>query len=202
MTEHRKLIAILRGIKPDEAVEICRGLADAGITQIEVPLNSPDPFNTIAQIGEDLGQRIEFGAGTVTTVDHVERLAEIGANFVVSPNCNVDVIRRTKEQGMNSYPGIITPSEAYWAIDAGADALKIFPAGHLGPSGISAMKAALPEIDLYAVGGAEPSNFAEYQTAGCSGFGLGSYLYRPGDGLDVIVERANLCVRAYDALVR
>ena len=196
----RQLIAILRGVYAQETVDICNALIDAGITQIEVPLNSPDPFDAITAALEACKGRASIGAGTVTRLDEVAGLAKIGADFIVSPNCNPAVIAATKQAKMGSFPGVLTPTEAYQAIEAGADGLKLFPAGHLGPAGIAAMRAALPPIDLYAVGGAGPDNFAEYRAAGCIGFGLGSFLYKPGASAESVAAKAIDAVKAFDAL--
>jgi len=196
----RKLIAILRGIQPDEAVETAQALVAAGITRIEVPLNSPDPLDSIARMAEALAGRAEIGAGTVLTPAEVEAVAAAGGQFIVSPNCDVSVIRASKAAGLGSYPGVYTPTECFAALSAGADALKIFPAELMGPAGLKALKAVLPpELDVYAVGGAEPANFGDWAAAGAAGFGLGSYLYKPGRTGDQVAARAAECVAANDA---
>jgi 2-dehydro-3-deoxyphosphogalactonate aldolase len=198
-TGHRHLIAILRGIAPSEAVGVCEALAKAGITLIEVPLNSPRPFDSIRAAALALRGRASIGAGTVLSPDDVDAVAEAGGAFVVSPDCNEAVIARTLARGLRSYPGIFSPTEAFRAIRAGAHALKIFPAEILGAKGIKAMKAVLPpEIPIYAVGGANPDNFGEFLAAGCIGFGIGSYLYKPGAALSEVAMRANTIVAAYD----
>lgn len=199
MTGHRDIIAILRGITPFETVAVCETLIAAGITMIEVPLNSPDALSSIALAGRSCGDRAAIGAGTVLTVDAVEAVADAGGRFVVSPDTNSEVIERTVELGMLSYPGVFTPSDAFRALKAGASGLKFFPAEVLGPKGIKAMKAVLPpSVPLYAVGGANPDNFREYFAAGCAGFGLGSYLYRPGMKIEDIRRCAETAVAAYD----
>lgn len=196
----RKLIAILRGIRPDDAVETAQALVAAGITRIEVPLNSPDPLDSIARMAEALAGRAEIGAGTVLTPAEVEAVAAAGGQFIVSPNCDVSVIRASKAAGLGSYPGVYTPTECFAALSAGADALKIFPAELMGPAGLKALKAVLPpELDVYAVGGAEPANFGDWAAAGAAGFGLGSFLYKPGRTVDQIAARAAECVAAHDA---
>jgi 2-dehydro-3-deoxyphosphogalactonate aldolase len=199
MTGHRDIIAILRGITPFETVAVCETLISAGVAMIEVPLNSPDALSSIALAARTCGDRAAIGAGTVLTTAEVEAVADAGGSFVVSPDTNVEVIERTLALGMRSYPGVFTPSDAFRALKAGASGLKFFPAEVLGPKGIKAMKAVLPpHVPLYAVGGANPDNFREYFAAGCAGFGLGSYLYKPGMKLEDIRSRAETAVAAYD----
>lgn len=197
--DHRHLIAILRGITPQEAVAVCEALARAGISIIEVPLNSPQPIDSIRAAAKALEGRASVGAGTVLKEDDVDAVAAASGTFIVSPDCNEAVIARTRARGLRSYPGVFSPTEAFRAIRAGAHALKFFPAEVLGAAGIKAMKAVLPpEIPLYAVGGANPDNFAEFLAAGCTGFGIGSYLYKPGSTVAEIAARANALVAAYD----
>ncbi|GHA10744.1 2-dehydro-3-deoxy-6-phosphogalactonate aldolase [Devosia pacifica] len=196
---HRHIIAILRGISNDEIISACRALIDAGITMIEVPLNSPDAIKSIGMAAGEFSHEALIGAGTVLSVEDVTSVAGVGGQFVVSPDTNAAVIRATREAGLASYPGVFSPSDAFEAIRSGANGLKFFPAEVLGPRGIKAMKAVLPpDMPVYAVGGAEPGNFAEYFAAGCTGFGLGSYLYKPGIDVDTIGERARAAVAAYD----
>ena len=198
-TDHRPLIAILRGISPDEAIAVCEALAQAGITMIEVPLNSPRPFDSIRAVAGKLAGNAMVGAGTVLSEDEVDAVAAAGGRFVVSPDCNTAVIARTLARGLRSYPGVFSPTEAFRAIRAGAHALKLFPAEVLGARCIKAVKAVLPpEVPLYAVGGASPETFAEFLSAGCTGFGIGSYLYKPGAKLAEIAARADAIVAAYD----
>jgi 2-dehydro-3-deoxyphosphogalactonate aldolase len=200
MSEHRHLIAILRGVTPAEVVGVCEALVAAGITMIEVPLNSPEPMTSIALAANTLGDRAMIGAGTVLTKKQVWAVADAGGTFVVSPDSNKQVITETINLQMLSYPGVFTPTDAFRAIRAGATGLKFFPAEVLGPKGIKAMKAVLPpELPLYAVGGANPDNFGEYFAAGCSGFGLGTYLFKPGMSAAEVGERARTAVQAYDA---
>lgn len=199
MAQPRHLIAILRGIAPPEIGDVCAALVDAGITMIEVPLNSPDALVSIHRAAVSFEGRAEIGAGTVLSPAEVEAVADAGGTFVVSPDTNGTVIESTRERGLASYPGVFTPSEAFAAIRAGATGLKFFPADVLGPGGIRAMKAVLPsDIPLYAVGGANPDNFREYLEAGCAGFGLGTYLYKPGMSADDVAVRAKAAVAAYD----
>ncbi len=197
----RKLIGILRGVKPEEALAVAGAVIDAGITKVEVPLNSPDPFQSIAMMVEAFGDRAEIGAGTVLELSQVGWLLEVGGTFVVSPNCDLEVIRATKALGMGSYPGVFTASECFAALKAGADALKIFPADVMGPSGVKALKAVLPsEVDVYAVGGAQASNFGDWAAAGTSGFGLGSSLYKAGRSAEETGTAASEAVAAYDRI--
>lgn len=197
---HRHIIAILRGITPAETPDVCAALIEAGITLIEVPLNSPDAFTSIGDAAKAFGDRAEIGAGTVLTPAEVDRLKAVGGRFVVSPDTNPEVIRRTVELGLASYPGVFSPTDAFTALRNGATGLKFFPAEVLGPKGIKAMRAVLPNsIPLYAVGGANPDNFGEYFAAGCAGFGLGTYIYRPGMSATDVAGRAKLAVAAYDA---
>ena len=198
--DHRHLIAILRGITPGETIAVCEALINAGITMIEVPLNSPDAFTSIAMASNALSDRSAIGAGTVLSKKQVWAVSDAGGTFVVSPDTNKQVIEETVRLRMFSFPGVFTPTDAFRAIKAGATGLKFFPAEVLGPKGIKAMKAVLPpELPLYAVGGANPGNFGEYFAAGCSGFGLGTYLYKPGMDAAQVAERAAAAVAAYDA---
>lgn len=196
---HRHLIAILRGITPPEAVAVCTALVEAGITLIEVPLNSPSAVESIALAAKALGDRAEIGAGTVLTPEDVRAVHGAGGRFIVSPDTNAAVIGETRALGMASYPGVFSPTDAFTAIRSGATGLKFFPAEVLGPRGIKAMKAVLPpSLPLYAVGGANPDNFGEYFAAGCAGFGLGTFLYKPGKSDLAVAEDARRAVAAYD----
>ncbi len=196
------LIAILRGVTPAEAPAIAEALISAGITKIEVPLNSPDPLASIGKLARGYSSAALIGAGTVLTVDEVEAVAAAGGRLIVSPNCDRDVIAATKELGMQSWPGVFTPTEAFAALAAGADGLKLFPGSMAGPSGLAALRAVLPKGTLvYAVGGAGPENFQTWIKASADGFGLGSALYRPGMSAADVGARAREIVSAYrDAL--
>ncbi|WP_338723620.1 2-dehydro-3-deoxy-6-phosphogalactonate aldolase [Devosia sp. XK-2] len=196
---HRHIIAILRGITPDEAVPVCTALVEAGITLIEVPLNSPNAVDSISRAAKALDDRAEIGAGTVLTPEDVRAVAGAGGTFIVSPDTNVAVIAETVGLGLKSYPGVFSPTDAFAAIRAGATGLKFFPAEVLGAKGIKAMKAVLPpDLPLYAVGGANPDNFSDFFAVGCAGFGLGTYIFKPGMGVDAVSERARVAVAAYD----
>ncbi|NVO27927.1 2-dehydro-3-deoxy-6-phosphogalactonate aldolase [Donghicola sp. C2-DW-16] len=196
----RNIIAILRGITPAEAGAAAETLVAAGITTIEVPLNSPDPFVSIREMADRVGQLAVIGAGTVLTPEDVARVAEAGGTLVVSPDTNPDVIRATRAAGMESWPGVFTPTEAFTALRSGATGLKLFPGSMAGPSGLKAMRAVLPVgTQVYAVGGAGPENFGEWFAAGADGFGIGTALYTPGMYLAQIAERAAKVVAAYDA---
>ena len=199
-TLHRNLIAILRGINPVDAVGIAQALVAAGITRIEVPLNSPDAFRSIAAMATAFGSGVEIGAGTVLTVEDVEKVQAAGGTLIVSPNCDTAVIKATRARGMASWPGVMTPTECFAAIQAGATGLKIFPASLIGTDGLKAMRAVLPkDLPVYAVGGAGPSNFADWVNAGASGFGIGTALYTPGTTPAEITSRAAAIVAAHDA---
>ncbi|MEM6729607.1 MAG: 2-dehydro-3-deoxy-6-phosphogalactonate aldolase [Pseudomonadota bacterium] len=196
------VIAILRGIEPGEAVDICAALIEAGIDRIEVPLNSPEPFESITRMAETHGSRALIGAGTVLSNEEVRRVADAGGEIVVSPNCDADVIEETVARGMQSWPGIFTPTEAFKALRAGATGLKLFPGNMAGPGGLKALRAILPPAtQVYAVGGAGPENFGDWIAASANGFGIGSALYKPGMTADEVGARAASIVAAYkDAL--
>lgn len=199
----RNLIAILRGITPAEVLDHATALLDAGIEAIEVPLNSPQPWDSIALLLERHGAQARIGAGTVLTVAEVQRLAGMGARLVVSPDCNPAVIAATRAAGMESWPGVMTPTECLSAVAAGATGLKLFPASIIGPGGLAAIRAVLPPaLPVYAVGGAGPDDFAAWRAAGATGFGIGSALYRPGQTPQQTAAAAAMVVAAWDACAR
>ncbi|MCV2868894.1 2-dehydro-3-deoxy-6-phosphogalactonate aldolase [Defluviimonas sp. WL0002] len=196
----RNIVAILRGVTPPEVEAVSEALVDCGITRIEVPLNSPDAFASIERLASRFGAVALIGGGTVLTVDEVARLHDCGARLVVSPNMNPDVIRATRSAGMRSYPGVMTPTECFAALDAGASGLKLFPGSLIGPDGLRALRAVLPTAtEVLAVGGAAPDNFVQWMAAGASGFGIGTALYRPGDTAAGVRKKAQAVVAAFDA---
>jgi 2-dehydro-3-deoxyphosphogalactonate aldolase len=195
----RPLIAILRGLRPDEAVGVAGALIEAGIDRIEVPLNSPDPFDSIALIAREFGEVALIGAGTVLTVDEVARVRDAGGRLVVSPNADPEVIRATRSLGMQSFPGVFTATECFAALKAGAHGLKIFPASQMGTGGLKALRAVLPlATQVYAVGGVGAADFAAWRAAGADGFGLGTSLYAPGDTAGDVATKARVMVDAWD----
>lgn len=195
----RPLIAILRGITPEEAIDVGAALLEAGIDRIEVPLNSPEPFASIRAMAKDFGDRALIGAGTVLSERDVEQVADAGGRLVVSPNCDTEVIRKTKALGLQSFPGVLTPTECFAALGAGADGLKVFPAFLMGTEGLKAIRAVLPAMTgMYMVGGVGPESFADWIRAGANGFGLGSSLFRPGDTAEDVAGKAREIVRAWD----
>ncbi|RWP77726.1 MAG: 2-dehydro-3-deoxy-6-phosphogalactonate aldolase [Mesorhizobium sp.] len=197
----RGLVAILRGLKPTEAMAMGKALFDAGIEAIEVPLNSPQPFSSIARIVQVLPKTALVGAGTVLTPADVDGLHQAGGRLLVSPNIDAEVMARAMHYGMVTMPGVFTPTEAFQAIKLGASALKFFPASVLGAGGISAMRAVLPAQTLVgAVGGVSEKDFAGYKAAGVTAFGLGSSLFKPGMSVDEVAARAQAAVAAWDAV--
>jgi 2-dehydro-3-deoxyphosphogalactonate aldolase len=195
----RNIIAILRGIKPEEVLDIVHVIVDSGITQVEVPLNSPRAFESIELIRDEFKSSIQFGAGTVTDVEQVEILSRIGVDFIVSPNFEYSVVKATKEAGILSYPGVITPTECFSALNSGADGLKFFPASLLGEANLIAIKAVLPSnIPIYMVGGVGPENFSSWFKAGASGFGIGSGIYKAGESASAVAKKAESIILSYD----
>jgi 2-dehydro-3-deoxyphosphogalactonate aldolase len=175
------LIAILRGVKPDEAIDIGLALVETGFRLIEVPLNSPKPIESIRRLAAAVGDRATVGAGTVRSAAEVAEVAAVGGRLIVSPHMSPQLIEATKQAGLLSGPGVATPTEAFAAIEAGADFLKLFPAEQLAPGIVNAWRAVLPKgMPLVPVGGITPDSMASYVAAGATGFGLGSAIYKPG----------------------
>ena len=196
----RKLIAILRGITPAESEAVAEVLIEKGFDWIEVPLNSPDALGSIERIANRVGHLAHIGAGTVIEVEDVPRILNAGGTYIVSPNYDAEVIKKTKALGMGSYPGVFSPTECFAALKAGADALKLFPASMIGISGVKAIRAVLPaDTDLYAVGGVTAENLDRWRASGIDGYGIGTALYKPGKSLTDIANAAQYFVRAYDA---
>lgn len=198
----RPLIAILRGIKPEETADIVGVLIETGFTAIEIPLNSPEAFRSIKIAAKLAPANCLIGAGTVLTVEDVDRLDGAGGKLLVTPNVEPAVISRARDKGMVTMPGVFTATEALAAARAGATGLKFFPAGVLGASGITAIRAVLPpELVIAAVGGVSDKNFADYTKAGILAFGLGTSLYKPGMTAAEVAERAKATIYAYDAAI-
>ena len=197
----RPLIAILRGIERREAADVAEALIDAGIDRIEIPLNSPDPFESIQRMATAHGDHALIGAGTVLSPEQVQGVSNAGGRLVVSPNCDEDVIKATKSLNMQSFPGVLTPTECFDALKWGADGLKVFPAFQMGIDGLKALRAVLPsETQVYMVGGVGPENFADWLKAGANGFGLGSFLYKPGDTAADVAAKAKDTVATWDEI--
>ncbi|HAK2953341.1 2-dehydro-3-deoxy-6-phosphogalactonate aldolase [Salmonella enterica] len=197
------LIAILRGITPDDALAHVGAVVDAGFDAIEIPLNSPQWEKSISSVVKAYGGRALIGAGTVLKPEQVDQLAGMGCKLIVTPNIQPEVIRRAVSYGMTVCPGCATATEAFSALDAGAQALKIFPSSAFGPGYISALTAVLPpDVPLFAVGGVTPENLAQWIKAGCVGAGLGSDLYRAGQSVERTAQQAAAFVNAYREAVK
>lgn len=195
------LVAILRGITPAEAEPAAHALYQAGFRLIEVPLNSPNPFDSITRIRRCLPQDALVGAGTVMRAADVEHLAKIGADLVVMPHADIAVISAAIHMGFICSPGVVTPTEAFAALNAGAHGLKLFPAELVSPNVVKALRAVLPKTTpLFPVGGITPNNMAPYIAAGANGFGLGSALYAPGMSLAQLVSQAGSFVSEWKML--
>lgn len=194
------IVAILRGVKPTEIVDIAAALVAAGIKGIEVPMNSPDPLESIGKLCDAFGDQALCGAGTVLAPEVVDQVAGVGGKLIVTPNTDAAVIARAVELGLTAMPGFATPSEAFVAVKAGAKALKLYPASSFGPSHIKAVKDVLPkDILVYAVGGVGAANLEPWRAAGVAGIGVGGELYRPGYTAQEVGERAAALVSAWGA---
>ena len=197
------LIAILRGITPDEALAHVGAVIDAGFDAVEIPLNSPQWEKSIPAVVAAFGDKALIGAGTVLKPEQVDVLAEMGCKLIVTPNIQPAVIRRAVAHGMTVCPGCATATEAFDALDAGAQSLKIFPSSAFGPAYIKALKAVLPQdVPVFAVGGVTPENLGEWIQAGCAGAGLGSDLYRVGQSVERTAQQAAAFVQAYREAVQ
>jgi len=195
------LVAILRGLAPDEAVATGRAIVDTGFRMLEVPLNSPRPIDSIARLAAALGDDVLVGAGTVMTPADVDAVATAGGRLVVMPHADTTVIRAAKAAGLLCVPGVATPTEAFAALAAGADGLKLFPAEQFSPAVLKAWRAVLPrEVPVLPVGGIAPGNMAPWVAAGAAGFGIGSALYAPGRTLDDTAQRARAFAQAWHQL--
>ena len=195
------IVAIIRGVTLEEVAGVGDALYEAGIRIVEVPLNSPEPFRSIAALAARFQGRMVVGAGTVLDVDGVDRVKSAGGQISVSPDCNPEVIARTLARGMVPLPGVFTPTEAFAAVRAGARHLKLFPAEAASPRTVKAWKAVLPrDVKVYAVGGVTPDNMREWAEAGCAGFGIGSNIYKPGVSTDDVGRAARNFVAAWKNL--
>lgn len=196
------VVAIVRGIRPEEALAHAEALFAAGVRGMEVPLNSPDPLESIKALAEAFGDRMAVGAGTVLTAERVAAVAEAGGRIIVSPNVSPEVIRRSVELGLDPAPGFATATEAFTAVAAGARHLKLFPAATYGPGHLKQLKAVLPpEAVVWAVGGVGPTQMADWWAAGARAFGLGGELYRAGQSVEETAEKAARVVAAARALI-
>jgi 2-dehydro-3-deoxyphosphogalactonate aldolase len=194
------LVAILRGVKPSEVELIGHALERAGIAIVEVPLNSPDPFESIAILSRTFGDRMLIGAGTLTKPSQVAELAAAGGRLVVTPHADTSIVRAAKEAGMIAFPGFFNPTEAFALLEAGADGIKLFPAEVLGAPMLKAMLAVLPKSTIVIpVGGVDVSNVASWMAAGALGLGIGSSIYRPGDDAAVVEKKARALMAAVHA---
>lgn len=191
------VIAILRGIRPDEAESIGNALEEAGVTIVEVPLNSPDPLRSIETLVRVFGDRMLIGAGTLTDPAEVAEVAGAGGKLIVTPHADLSIVRAAKQAGLFAVPGFFNPTEAFALLKTGADAIKLFPAEVVGTSMLKALKAVLPKDALVIpVGGINTQSIAEWMAAGANGFGAGSSIYKPGDGAKTVKQKATALIDA------
>jgi 2-dehydro-3-deoxyphosphogalactonate aldolase len=191
------LVAILRGVRPDEVAAIAAALVREGVAIIEVPLNSPEPVRSIEQLARSFGERVLIGAGTVMTAEQVEKVAAAGGHLVVTPHAEARIVRAAKQHGLLMVAGFFTPAEAFAMQAAGADGLKLFPAEAASPAVLRALRAVLaPEALVLPVGSIDASNVVQWRAAGAAGFGVGSAIYRPGDSPDTVAAKARTLVSA------
>ena len=196
----RPLIAILRGVEPHEVLSIADALINAGIDKIEVPLSAPDPISSIGRLAKSYGRVAAIGAGNVTEIKQLGPIKAVGGKMIVTPHCNAKLIQEALSLGLSILPGCFSPTECYDAINAGAKAVKLYPAQLIGPTGLKAFKHILPDdMEVYADGGVGPENFAEWIEAGAAGFEIGTALFRPGDTAHSVAAKAERIVAAYDA---
>lgn len=192
------LIAILRGVQPEEVEAIATALEEAGVAIVEVPLNSPRPMESIGRLAQSFGGRLLVGAGTVMNEAQVAEIARAGGGLIVTPQAAIDVVGAAKAHGLVTVPGCFTPTEAFSLLAAGADAIKLFPAEAASPAVLRAMRAVLPSDSLVLpVGGIDADNMAGWWTAGAAGFGIGSSIYRPGDTVEIVSGKARRLVAAW-----
>ena len=192
------LVAILRGIRPGEAGGVTAALEEAGVAIVEVPLNSPDPMISIAALSREFGARLLIGAGTVMTADQVGEIAAAGGRLIVTPHADAAVVRAAKRRGLIAVPGFFTAAEAFAMLDAGADALKLFPAEGASPAMLRAIRAVLPsDTIVLPVGGIDVSNMHTWRAAGAAGCGIGSAIFRPGDTAEIVGAKARTLVSTY-----
>jgi 2-dehydro-3-deoxyphosphogalactonate aldolase len=195
--ERCPLVAILRGVQPAEAELICSALERAGICIVEVPLNSPSPFESISLLSRSFGSRLLIGAGTVTEPSQVDQVAAAGGRLVVTPHADTSIVRAAKQAGLFAFPGFFNPTEAFALLQAGADAIKLFPAEVLGPAMLKALRAVLPKSAIVIpVGGVDANQVAHWMAAGAQGLGVGSSIYKPGDDARTVEAKAQALVAA------
>lgn len=196
------LVAILRGVQPAEVESICSALERAGVSIVEVPFNSPNPLESISILSRTFGDRMLIGAGTLTTVAQVDQVAAAGGQLIVTPHANTAIVRAAKQSGLFACPGFFNPTEAFALLEAGADAIKLFPAEVLGPPMLKALRAVLPESSIVVpVGGVDVNQVAPWLAAGAQGLGVGSAIYKPGDDAATVEAKATALLAAVRSVV-